>query len=234
MDIDAASLPMLEQQVIVPAHHQGAVRQQRQEVPVGGDAGMAHDHDEIRAGKALAQVGLGPVGRGRYGEPVARRLGIGVQGIGRHADHAQRTRPKRQCRHRRGIAQAAARVGDGRDHLQAQILHPGHDIGQVRRQVVVVVAQIDHRRGDARQLRQKGPVDHAARADGHDIAVLEDVAVYGDHMGDGMGPRLRFEGGQEAGGAIVGRVQVRNGQDPRDRRRARHAHKPRRQGRGAA
>ncbi|MNN77835.1 hypothetical protein D3C81_1943320 [compost metagenome] len=55
---------------------------------------------------------------------------------------------------------------------------------QVQRQVVVVIAQIDHRRRQFRQLAQEGPVYGPARPHRDDIAVLEDVPVDRDQVRD--------------------------------------------------
>ena len=214
--IGAASLAVLEQQMIVAADHQASIRQKRQNGLVGCDARVAQHQAQIGAVEQPRQTGAGPFGGVRYGQLRARRLGIGVQGVGRHADDPQRAGAERHVRDRLGVARLSACIDDVADDDDADAPHTADHLRQVRRQIIVVIADIDHGGRQARRLRQEGPVDRAARAHGHDIAVLEDVAVDRDHMRNGLGPNLALECGQQLADPLIGRMHVRDRQHPAD------------------
>lgn len=98
-------------------------------------------------------------------------------------------------------------VRDGGDDLDTEAAHPRHHFGQVRGQVVVMIAEVDHGRGDARQRGQEGPVDGALRAHRDDVAMLEDVAVDGDYMGHVPGFHLGFERRQQLAGPLAAHLR---------------------------
>ena len=203
--------------MVVAADHQAAVGQQGQDVAIGRDTRMAQDQNPIGARQGGRKLGPGPVRRGWNVQLVARNLGIGVQGVGPYAHDAQGPGAEGQGGRRGGVAFARAPVAYGADDLDAQGPQTRHDLSQVRGQVVVVIAQVEHGGRQARQGLDEGPVDHTAGPHGHGVAVFEQVAVDGDHMGNRMGPHLPFKGGQQLGGAFIGRMHVRNRQHPADR-----------------
>ena len=214
--VEAAPQLLLEQQVVVPADHQGAVGQGGQHPSIARHPGVAHHQGQVRAVRQGRQLDVRPFARIGDRQPVAAGLGIGVQRVRAEADDAQPSIAEGQFSRRRRIGLTGSRVDDVADDGDPQAAHPRDHLMQVRRQVVVVVAQVDHRRGDGGQGGQEGPVDRAFGAYRDDVAVLEDVAVDRDQMRNRPAADLGAQGGQQLGAAFIGRVQVGHGQDAAD------------------
>ena len=214
--VEAAPQLLLEQQVVVPADHQGAVGQGGQHPTIARHPGVAHHQGQVRAVRQGRQLSVHPFARIGDRQPVAAGLGIGVQRVRAEADDAQPSITEGQFGRRRRIGLTGSRVDDVADDGDPQAAHPRDHLMQVRRQVVVVIAQIDHRRGDGGQGGQEGPVDRAFGPHRDDVAVLEDIAVDRDQMRNRPAADLGAQGGQQLGAALIGRVQVGHGQDAAD------------------
>ena len=78
------------------------------------------------------------------------------------SDHAQGAPAQRQVDLGRGVGRAGARVDDVGHHADAEAAQAGDHLGEVGGDVVVVIAEIDHRRGELWQGGEERPVDLAA------------------------------------------------------------------------
>ncbi|MEI9891184.1 MAG: hypothetical protein WDN45_12015 [Caulobacteraceae bacterium] len=213
VDVAGAALDGGEDQVVVAAHEQGPVRDQRQDHLVGGQARVAeHDQRSAIAERGLGQVGGGPGGGDWNVQGRADADGVGIEGIGGQAQHMHWAANVKGGAGRRR-QHAAARVGDVAEHGDAEAAGADDGLVLIVDEIGLVIAQIKHHGGEFCQRLQEGPVERTAGALGDHIAMLEHVAVEQDQAWRTVAMHDPAHGFEQGGHAAVGGMDVRQHQD---------------------
>ncbi|MNL19805.1 hypothetical protein D3C87_1410260 [compost metagenome] len=183
MDIARRTLFMHEVQVIVAADQQGAIGQQRQDIAVGNNTGVAeNDVDRLRLDDCR-QIRLGPFHRLRNIQHLTRRLRIGIDRVGGKARNDDRPSAHTHLRTGRCIGCAAALVDDVGQHVDAERAGTTDEIGEVVIDIRFMVADIDDGGREPGERREERPLDFAGRPCRHRIAGFEQVAVQKNNVG---------------------------------------------------
>ena len=208
VDVARAVRRVDEIEVVVAAHEQGSVRQQRQDDAVGDHAGMAQHQRKCLVREKPRQVLLRPRRGIGQREERPRALRIGLDRRRGDADGGDLVAADIEDGLRRGVGLAGARVADIADHGEPKRARPFDHRRRVLDEIVLVVADVEDDRRPRRQGLGKRPVDQPARAFGDHIAAFEDVAVDGDEVGQGGGGNRHVDCSEHLGRALVGGMEV--------------------------